>query len=58
MSIFQHRKPYGDRPLRDSLATLRKTLEQLDAELVETPQIAELKRILAERISEMERKTA
>lgn len=58
MSIFARRKPSSERPFRDSLATLRRTLELLEAEPVETPQLAELKRILAGRIAEMERKTA
>lgn len=58
MSIFACRKPSSEKPCRDSLAVLRKTLEQLQAEPVETHRIADLKRILAGRIAEMERKTA
>ena len=58
MSIFACRKPSSERPFRDSLATLRGTLEQLEAEPVETQQLVDLKRILAGRIAEMERKTA
>lgn len=37
---------------------LRQTLDRLEAETEETPQIADLKRILAGRIAELERKTA
>lgn len=58
MSIFEYRKPGNANPSRDSLATMRETLERLEAESVETPRIADLKRILASRIAELERKTA
>lgn len=58
MSIFGRRGPAIERPRRDSLAVLRKTLEQLEAEPMETPQLADLKRILVGRIAEMERETA
>jgi hypothetical protein len=37
---------------------LHETLERLEAEPVETPRIADLKRILAGRIAELERKNA
>lgn len=43
---------------KDSLAALRETLEQLNAEATETPQIVDLKRILMARIEEIERKLA
>jgi hypothetical protein len=57
MAIFEYRKPIRSKPVRDSLATLRETLEGLKAEPEETPRIADLKRILASRIAEVERKT-
>ena len=37
---------------------LRKTMERLEADPEETQQTADLKRILASRIAELERKTA
>ena len=37
---------------------LRKTLDRLEEEQEETPQIADLKRILAGRIAELQRKSA
>jgi len=55
MSIFEFRKPPGQ-PHRNQLAMLRKTLEGLEADPEETQQTAELKRILAGRIAELERK--
>ena len=54
MSIFGHRKPRAVEHPRDQLATLRKTLAKLEAEPEETPRIAELKRIIANRITELE----
>jgi hypothetical protein len=54
MSIFGHRKPRAVEHPRDQLATLRNTLKKLEAESEETPRIAELKRILAARIVELE----
>jgi hypothetical protein len=58
MSIFEYRKPGSAKPSRSSLTTLHETLERLEAEPVETPRIADLKRILAGRIAELERKNA
>ena len=58
MSIFEHRKPTAARRERDLLGTLRMTLQKLEEEPEETPQMADLKRILSGRIAEMERKTA
>jgi hypothetical protein len=55
MSIFGHRKPRAVEHPRDQLTTLRHTLEKLEAEPEETTQIAELKRIIANRITELER---
>ena len=57
MSIFDRRKPASSAPSRDALSTLRVTLEKLESEAQETPRIADLKRILAHRIAEIERKT-
>ena len=58
MSIFEHRKPAaGSQETHDPLQTLRQTLEKLESE-EETPRIADLKRILARRIAEMEDKSA
>ncbi|MGA8090551.1 MAG: hypothetical protein WCA10_24965 [Terracidiphilus sp.] len=58
MSMFAFRKPVSFTPARGALVTLRETLKSLEAAPVETKQIADLKRILAGRIAEMERKTA
>ncbi|MGC2613122.1 MAG: hypothetical protein WA354_03755 [Terracidiphilus sp.] len=58
MSIFEFRKPVAEQPHRNQLVMLRQTLDRLEAETEETPQIADLKRILAGRIAELERKTA
>jgi hypothetical protein len=57
MSFFEHRKPTIDPPHRNQLITLRETLDRLEADEEQTPQIADLKRILAGRIAELERKT-
>ena len=57
-SIFEYRKPVTRQEPKDSLAALRETLEQLNAEATETPQTADLKRILMARIEEIERKLA
>jgi hypothetical protein len=54
MSIFGDRKPRAVERPRDQLTTLRHTLEKLEADPEETPQIAELKRIIADRITELE----
>jgi BMFP domain-containing protein YqiC len=58
MSIFEHRKPVAAQSSRDVLSTLRSTLEKLEAQADETPQMANLKRILTDRISQLERKSA
>ena len=58
MSIFGPRKPVARAPKRNLLTTLRETLQHLEAEPEETPQIANLKRILLNRIAEMERESA
>ena len=58
MSIFEFRKPVAEQPHRNQLVMLRQTLDRLEAETEETPQIADLKRILAGRIAELKRKTA
>jgi hypothetical protein len=55
MSLFAFRKPSGNQPPRDLLKNLRTTLARLDAEPEQTPQIDNLKRILAGRIAELER---
>ncbi len=58
MSFFQYRKPArAEHTTKDGLKTLRETLSRLNAECEETPRIADLKRILTERISEMEHKS-
>lgn len=58
MSLFTYRKPTDDRPHRSQLEVLQETLKSLEAEPVETARTADLKRILALRIAELERKTA
>ena len=58
MSFFEHRKVEEIDPTRKVLSRLRETLDRLESEREETPQIVELKLILAGRIAEMERKTA
>jgi DNA-binding transcriptional regulator GbsR (MarR family) len=58
MSFFTHRKVEEIDPTRKTLSRLRETLDRLESEREESPQIASLKRILAGRIAEMERKTA
>jgi len=58
MSIFEYRKPGKTETPRDLLGTLRTTLARLEAEAEETPRVAELKRILSDRIAELERKSA
>ena len=58
MSILEHRKPSGLHPAKDMLQTLRETLEKLNSAGEETPRTADLKRILAGRIAELERKSA
>jgi hypothetical protein len=58
MDFFHDRKPVeGQRP-RDPLNTLRATLACLEAEPEATPRVIQLRRILAARIAEMERKSA
>jgi hypothetical protein len=58
VSIFQYRKPVSKQPHRGQLVTLRATLKSLEAESEETARPADLKRILLNRIAELERKTA
>jgi hypothetical protein len=58
ISIFEYRKPVHDRPHRSQLLVLQETLKSLEAETEETAQTADLKRILVNRIAELERKTA
>ena len=58
MPFFQYRNVEEIDPTPKMLSRLRQTLDRLESERDETPQIAELKRILAGRIAEMERKTA
>lgn len=58
MSIFEFRKCPECAPARDELKTLRQTLERLEADPDETPGVLDLKRLLAARIAEMERKSA
>jgi hypothetical protein len=57
-SMFEYRKPAVGESQRNKLATLRETLRSLEAEHEETGQIADLKRILAARIRELESKPA
>ena len=57
-SIFEYRKPASIQSQRDKLRKLRETLEQLESEGEQTPQIAQLKGILTARIQELESKTA
>ena len=58
MSIFEHCRPAEDRPHRSQLEVLQDTLKSLEAEPFETTRTADLKRILANRIAELARKTA
>lgn len=58
MTYFEHRKVEEIDPTLKVLSRLRETLDGLESERDETPQITELKRILAGRIADMERKTA
>jgi len=58
MSLFEHRKHPVLESQRDPLSTLRMILKKLEGEQEETPQIIDLKRILAGRIAELERKRA
>jgi hypothetical protein len=58
MSFFEYHKPEEIDPTRKALSKLRETLDRLEREREETPQIEDLRRILAGRIAEMERKTA
>jgi hypothetical protein len=57
MSIFEYRSRQANHSTRDSLGTLRETVERLEAEPDETPQIADFKRILAGRIEQIKRRT-
>jgi hypothetical protein len=58
MSLFEYHRPGQIDPSHTALSKLRETLDGLEDEREETPQIAELRRILAGRIAELERKTA
>jgi hypothetical protein len=58
MSIFEHRNPPAEQLPPDLLIKLRTTLERLHAQAVETPQMADLKRILTGKIAELERTSA
>ncbi len=55
MPMFAFLKRARATPARSTLATLRETLKKLGAVQEETRQMAELKRILAGRIAELER---
>jgi hypothetical protein len=55
MSLFEHRKPSENMTgRRDNLEILRNALLSLESEPSETPRIADLKRILADRIADLE----
>lgn len=58
MSTLEYRKPVNDQPHHSQLGILRETLQKLETEPKETPQIADLKRILARRIAKNERNKA
>jgi DNA-binding transcriptional regulator GbsR (MarR family) len=58
MSFFEHRKTEEIDPTGKMLSRLRATLDGVERERDETPQMAHLRRILAGRIAAMERKTA
>ena len=58
MSIFAYRKPAKAVPSRDLLETLKTMVASLQSEKQESPQLAELKRILSDRIAELEHKSA
>ena len=58
MALFEFHRAGQIDPTRTALSRLRETLDGLEHERDETPQIAELRRILGGRIAEMERKTA
>lgn len=57
MSMFAYRKPVDCHPHRSQLEALQETLKTLEAEPIETARTADLKRILADRIAELMRKT-
>ena len=54
MSIFEHRKPGNGTPPKDRLLVLRNALAALESEPQQSPRISDLKRILQERIAELE----
>jgi hypothetical protein len=54
MSIFEHRKPNDVRHARNLLAILRTTLKKIEANTVQMPHAADLRRILRIRIAELE----
>jgi hypothetical protein len=58
MSFFAYHKTEEIDQAGKMLFRLRETLEGLERERDETPEIAQLRRILAGRIAAMERKTA
>jgi DNA-binding transcriptional regulator GbsR (MarR family) len=58
MSIFEHRNTEEIDPTGKMLSRLRATLDGVERERDETPQMAHLRRILAGRIAAVERKTA
>jgi DNA-binding transcriptional regulator GbsR (MarR family) len=58
MSIFEHRKTEEIDPTGKMLSRLRATIDGLERERDETPQMAQLRRILAGRLAAVERKTA
>ena len=57
MNLFRDRKPVEGHH-RDPLSALRETLANLETEPEESPRAIELKRILAAKIAEMERRSA
>ena len=55
MSIFGNWKPPANVPAKDSLQVLRNAFHALEEERKQTARIADLRRILSDRISELER---
>ena len=56
--FFAVLKPASNAPARSALTNLRETLKNLESAPTEAKRIAEQKRIRAERIAEMEPKSA
>ena len=55
MSLFEYRKPTQNTTgRRDNLEVLRNALAALESDPEQTPRIADLRRILADRISDLE----